>query len=114
MGWADDLLLFSKTPSGHQNSINKMQSFYKSLGLTVNIKKTKVMIFNRRGLVLDKKYTFVLEGKNLEITGEYQYLGLKLKPSGSFSLAVQELNDKATRAWFGISNIIFKNKRMEV
>ena len=112
--WADDLLLFSKTPSGLQNSINKMQSFYKSLGLSVNIKKTKVMIFNRRGLVLDKKYTFTLEGKNLEITGEYQYLGLKLKPSGSFSLAVQELNDKATRAWFGISNIIFKNKRMEV
>ena len=72
------------------------------------------MIFNRRGLVLDKKYAFHLNGKSLEITNEYQYLGLKLKPSGSFSLAVQELNDKATRAWFGISNIIFKNKRMEV
>ena len=72
------------------------------------------MIFNRRGLVLDKKYAFHLKGKSLEITNEYQYLGLKLKPSGSFSLAVQELNDKATRAWFGISNMIFKNKRMEV
>ena len=112
--WADDLLLFSKTPSGLQNSINKMQSFYDSLGLTVNIKKTKVMIFNRRGVVLDKKYIFSLKGINLEITGEYQYLGLKLKPSGTFSLAVQELNDKATRAWYGISNIIFKNKRMQV
>ena len=40
--------------------------------------------------------------------------GVKLRPSGSYSLAVQELNDKASRAWFGISNIIFKNKRMEI
>ena len=29
-------------------------------------------------------------------------------------LAMQELHDKANRAWFGISNVIFTNKRMEV
>ena len=40
----------------------------------------------------------------MEITDEYQYLGLKLRPSGSFNLAVQELNDKASRARLGISN----------
>ena len=27
---------------------------------------------------------------------------------------MNELNDKASRAWFGISNIVFKNKRMQV
>ena len=30
------------------------------------------------------------------------------------NFAVQELCDKASRAWFGISNLIFKNNRMEV
>ena len=112
--WADDLLLISRTPSGLQNSINKMHEFYQSMDLDVNVKKTKVMIFNKRGLKMDKKCSFNLGDKNIEITDEYQYLGIKLRPSGSFSLAVQELNDKACRAWFGISNIIFKNKRMEV
>ena len=112
--WADDLLLISKTPSGLQNSINKMQQFYNSMGLEVNIKKTKVMIFNKSGRKLKNIHPFTLGGKLLEITDEYQYLGLKLRPSGSFSLAVQELADKASRAWFGISNIVFKNKRMEV
>ena len=72
------------------------------------------MIMNNQGLKLDKKYHFTLNGVNLEIMNEYQYLGIKLRPSGSFSLAVQELNDKASRAWFGISNIVFKNKRMQV
>ena len=72
------------------------------------------MIMNKRGRKLENSHRFQLNGQQLEITDEYQYLGVKLKPSGSFSLAVQELNDKASRAWFGISNIIFKNKRMQV
>ena len=112
--WADDLLLISKTPRGLQNSIDKMHQFYQSMGLQVNIKKTKVMIFNKRGLKMENRSEFYLSGEKLEITDEYQYLGIKLKPSGSFSLAVQELHDKASRAWFGISTLIFKNKRMQV
>ena len=52
--------------------------------------------------------------KKLEVTDQYQYLGLKLRPSGSMNLAVEELNTKANRAWFSISKVIFKHKRMEV
>ena len=37
-----------------------------------------------------------------------------MRPSGSLNFAVQELKDKASRAWFGISNLIFRNKRMEI
>ena len=106
--------MISRTPGGLQNSIDKMHHFYQSLGLEVNVKKTKVMIFNKRGLKMGNKYAFTLNNVELEITDEYQYLGIKLRPSGSFSLAVQELNDKASRAWFGISNIILKNKRMQI
>ena len=112
--WADDLLLISKSATGLQNSIDKMQHFYTEMGLEINIKKTKVMIMNKRGRKLENSQVFTLNGKKLEITDEYQYLGIKLRPSGSFSLAVQELNDKASRAWYGISNIIFKNKRMQI
>ena len=39
--WADDLLLVSETDVGLQNAINKMQSFYDSLNLPVNIKRQK-------------------------------------------------------------------------
>ena len=109
--WADDLLLCSETAEGLQNAINKMSTFYDSLDLKINLKKTKVMIFNKRGLSLKNKFNFKIKNDKLEITNEYQYLGLKLRPSGSLTQAVQELHDKASRAWFGISNIIFKNKK---
>ena len=111
--WADDLLLISETAKGLQNCINQMNEFYTHLGLKINIKKTKVMIFNQKGTLLDDKYKFYLSNKLIEIVDQYQYLGLKVRPSSSLQLAVQELHDKAQRAWFGISHTIFKNKRME-
>lgn len=63
---------------------------------------------------MDKIYNFNIHGIKVEITDEYKYLGLKLRPSGSMQSAVQELNEKASRAWFGISNVIYRNKRLEV
>ena len=112
--WADDLVIFSKTAEGLQNAITKTKSFYESLGLKINTKKTKILIFNKKGVKLDKSYGFFLGENKLEISDHYQYLGLKLRPSGSMTFAVQKLNTKATRAWFSISKVIFKHKRMEV
>ena len=112
--WADDLLLVRSSQLGLQNCLNKMSSFYEKLGLKINIKKTEIIIFNKRGLSLANKFEFWLNGHKVRIVDEYQYLGLKVKPSGSMGIAVQELHDKASRAWFGISNIVAKNKRMEV
>ena len=111
--WADDLLLVSESAQGLQNCINKMEKFYNDLDLKINIKKTKVIIFNRGGRTFEGKFKFYLNGEKIAITDQYQYLGLKLRPSGSLKKGVEELNDKASRAWFGISNIVYKNKRME-
>ena len=55
-----------------------------------------------------------MNGQQVEICDEYQYLGIKFKPSGSMSYCVSELASKAKRAWFSISNIIFKHKRMDI
>ena len=47
--WADDLVIFSQTAEGLQNSINKTKQMYDSLGLKMNEKKMKIMIFNKSG-----------------------------------------------------------------
>ena len=88
-------------------------SFYTSLGLQLNSKKTKVIIFNKSGKVL-KGYSFLLAGAQIEVADSYQYLGVKLRPSGSFTEATVELASKARRAWFSLSNIIYKDKRIPV
>ena len=72
------------------------------------------MIFNNKGLSLRGKYDFFLDGEPLEVTDQYQYLGLKIRPSGAMGMAVEELNIKATKAWFSISKVLYKHKRLDV
>ena len=111
--WADDLFVVSQSAIGLQNAINKVEAFYSSIGLQLNSKKTKIMIFNKSGKVL-KCHNFSLAGTHLEVAECYQYLGIKLRPSGSFTAATEELCDKARRAWFSISKLIYKDKRIPV
>ena len=111
--WADDLVILSSSEEGLQKSIDKTFSFYQNLGLDMNTKKTKVLIFNCGGKVY-KDVTFSAGGSQIEIVDNYQYLGIKLKPSGSMQLATDELFAKANRAWFAISNILYQHKKLAV
>jgi hypothetical protein len=88
--WADDLVLLSSSAQGLQNAIDRTFSFYKDLGLDLNTKKTKVMIFNPWGMKLPG-FNFFVSGSPLEIVDNYQYLGIKLKTSGSIQFAASEL-----------------------
>ena len=106
--WSDDLFVCSQSAEGLQCAIDKVHSFYSSIGLQLNTKKTKILIFNKAGRVLTN-HCFTLSGVQLEITDCYQYLGIKLRPSGSLTLAADELCAKARKAWFSISNLIYKD-----
>ena len=46
--YADDLILLSKSKQGLQNCINNVASFYNTWQLSVNQKKTKIMIFAKK------------------------------------------------------------------
>ena len=83
--WADDLLIMSRSATGLQKAIDKTKSFYDSLGLEVNQKKSKVMIFNGRGLKLNAvpEHLFHIGSNQIEVVDSYQYLGIILKQSGS-------------------------------
>ena len=114
--FADDCVVLSQTMSGLQRSINKTASYFGSLGLSVNTIKTKVMIFNSRGLGprLIPQFVFYINGSPLTVCESYVYLGLVFRPSGAVTSAIKELHTKAARSWFSISKIIFQNKRMAV
>ena len=73
--WADDLVLLSSSPVGLQTAINKTQEFYDDIGLKMNTKKTKVLIFNSRGIKLTDN-SFFVNGCPLEVVDNYQYLGI--------------------------------------
>ena len=63
--FADDMVIIGNSPTDLQNKLNNLAEYCKKWGLTVNINKTKAMVFRKRGRLLpDENWTF--EGKNIE------------------------------------------------
>ena len=85
--WCDDSLLLSTSPGGLQRAIDLTGQYCSQNDLLINCKKTKIIVFNQTGRTLadQPEHLFSLDGKLLEVTAEYTYLGLKFKPSGSFT-----------------------------
>ena len=75
--------------------------------LSVNISKSKVIVFNKSGKIL-KDYKFSLDRKIIDMVQSYCYLGIDMSASGSFGHAISNLNDKAGKAMFPLIDTIFK------
>jgi hypothetical protein len=66
--------------------------------MKVNIKKTKIIIFNKAGRTIKKKFLFANE--EVECISNYKYLDIHFTASGTFTIAKHELCKKALKAFF--------------
>lgn len=92
--FADDIVLISSTPQGLQTQIDNLAIKSKELGLTVNLEKTKIMVF-RKGGFLAKREKWHFNGINLEIVNKFKYLGYMLTTKISFDEACEDTSRKA-------------------
>ena len=109
--WADDILLLSKSKEGLQNMLNALNIYAKKNGMALNIKKTKIMIFNKTGRHLSRNFYFGNE--RLDTTRQYKYLGFLVTPSGEINSGLKDLKDRALRAFSKLKNkmgITFRNQ----
>ena len=77
--------------------------------LTVNLDKTKSMIFNKAGRKLTRE-SFLYKNNRIDLGMEYKYLGIIFKPSGIFTNAVELLCKKATKSLFCIRQLLMSEK----
>ena len=82
--FADDLTLFSNTIIGLQRSLDKLQVYCSKWGLTVNIEKTKSVVF-RRGGALKRTEKWYYNGSLIETVPYFKYLGVTFFSSGSWA-----------------------------
>ena len=84
----------SSTQTELQNQISNLEKSSKSLGLTVNLDKTKVMVFRKEGHIASGEKCF-FNGKERVILNNYKYLGYTLTTKRSVKSACDEYTRKA-------------------
>ena len=97
--YADDLVLLSTSKEGLQKFLDQLNNWCKKWLMEINLKKTKVMIF-QKSTKKQQVSDFFNGNKPIEKTQEYTYLGLKLSSNRSFTQAIKTLADKGTQALF--------------
>ena len=111
--FADDLAIFSLSQKGLQEKIDILEKYCKKWGLEINIKKTKIIVFNKQGANM-KKFKFYYDGREIETARQYTYLGFTFIPSGKKHVGIENLLNKAKKAWFSIQKILHKSKEKTV
>ena len=98
--WADDILLLAKSESGLSNMLNTLKKYTENNGMSINVDKTKVMVFNKNGRHIRKSFRY---GKDkIESTRQYKYLGFLITPSGEINSGLKDLKDRALRAFIKV------------
>ena len=103
--YADDLVLISRTKEGLQRQIDCVKNYCQKWKLTINIKKTKSMVFNRGNKLIDA--TFHVGDSPIENVKSFTYLGFTICAKNcSFQKTMDDLSLKANRAVFAIKSKI--------
>ena len=108
--WADDVIFLSKSELGLKNMLQILNSYTEENGMTLNIDKTKVMIFNRSGRHMRRSFDF--GARKIETTRQYKYLGFLVTPSGEITTGLNDLKDRAQKAFYALKHKLgtaFKN-----
>ena len=111
--YADDLVILCESAEELQQAINNLAQYCSQNHLSINTKKSKVMIFGKGRVARHKKFT--IEGKPLEEVKSYTYLGFKFSPQLSFSDHLSMVNTKArSRIGLLFNRIPLRSLQLEV
>ena len=113
MLFADDVVLLSDSVVGLQNQINLLKENSDRLHLTVNLDKTKVMVFRKGGrLAAREKWWF--GNAELEVTNAYKYLGILFTTKLSLNVGWAEVCRKGKKGVMAILKTMRKLSSMDM
>ena len=82
--------------------LKSMEKYCKENELTLNTDKTKCMIFNKTGRLLRTKFYY--NDELLENVRTFKYLGFLLTPSGEINSGLQDLRERAIKAFYKLKS----------
>ena len=95
--YADDTIILANSENDLQAILNKFETYCQTWKLNINNDKTKIVIF---GAKKTDSFNFKLNGKNVQITDKYKYLGIYFSQSRSFLTARKHIVEQAKKAMY--------------
>ena len=106
MLFADDMVIFGKSEDDLQNSLDLLHVYYVKWGLEVNIVKTKIMVFRKRGCLRSQE-KWLYNNEVLDIVNDFNYLGTVFNYTGTFVLNQETIAGKGLKAL----NVLLNNTK---
>ena len=108
--FADDQVVFAKTPDTLQSLLTDIEHYCTEWGLKINTSKTKAMIFEKGRRTY---HDFFLYDTKIELVDSFKYLGITLFKNGSWYRSQKCIAQHASRALFNPFTI-FNNAELSV
>jgi len=108
--FANGLTLMSESEVGLQQQLDALQQLCVERGFTVNVNKTKVMVFNS----VDPCQKFVFEGDIIKRVQTFKYLGILLETTSNLDSAMEHLITTSRRSLFTLNRRCAKLRIMNV
>jgi hypothetical protein len=112
--FADDIALFTTDKHSLQSQIDNVYMYSNKWGLTINVSKTKICVFEKRKT--NHNFEWNINNEKIEEVDNFCYLGLKFVKTGNLRFACKALIEQASRATnnlyflFKKSTLCFENK----
>lgn len=110
LAYADDIVLLSSSPEGLQELVNIMRRFCRRWRLTVNVGKTKTMVFRRSNRSKPTPIEIYYNSEKIEQVSSYKYLGVMVDETLSFKRHSEVISAAGSRA---LGGIISKTKELK-
>ncbi|XP_073411685.1 uncharacterized protein [Dendrobates tinctorius] len=101
---------FCHQPRKASRQPENLREFSSTWALLVNLRKTNIMVFQKRKRKSDQHPSFILNNCALTGTDKYTYLGLEIHRSGSFKQAIETLKDKTCKTFYAIRRKLYHLK----
>ncbi len=108
--FANDLALMLESEMGLQQQLDTLQQFCAECGLTMKVKKTKVMVFNS----VHPCQNFVFEDDSIERVQTFKYPGILLETTSKLDSAVERLATTSMHLLFALNRQCVELRIMDV
>ena len=98
------MAIIGDSPMGLQNNLNLLKTYCNTWALEVNIQKTKIMVFRRRGPLLCNE-VWHYDNVQIDVVNDFSYLGTCFNYTGTFVLIQEILAGEGLKAL----NVLFHN-----